>query len=56
MKRNDLLKHLRPQGCEFIKKVVIIRGGGIQFKTNDRLCRGIQKSTIPRQERHAMIL
>jgi hypothetical protein len=40
----------------FFEKVAVIRGGGIQLKTNDHLCLGMQKSMIISQEKYAKIL
>ena len=53
MKRNDLLKYLRSQGCELVREGGVIHGGGIQVRINDHLCQGIQKSTITLREKYA---
>jgi hypothetical protein len=58
MKRTELLKYLREQGCEFIRegKAPVTPGGGIRVKTNALLYHGTQKLTMTLQEKYAKTL
>jgi len=46
MKRSDLLKYLRSQGCEFIREGSRHSWWGTQVKIKDHLSQGIMKLMI----------
>jgi len=55
MKRSDLLKYLRSQGCEFIREGSRHSCGGTQVKIKDHLSQGIMKLMIILHKRFVKI-